>query len=240
MSVPPAVAERARSLSCSLTPVRGGTVTSTSSCVEAVLSYSRARGPERLLLATMAAVADEHGEVREPLDRGAVRRGRDRGQDVPARTRRAACVGPARAGQRRRWSRQHERVERPGPARDRRRAHNPGTAACGAACRRAAAGGLGRFTARAGTGGGGHKGRSRSDTYRREVSCPDRGFRAKGRSGSDSFAREVSCPDRGFGGKGRSGSDTFRFETAAKPRQKPRRKPRQKPRQPTRAREGNP
>ena len=32
---------------------------------EAVLSYSRARGPERLLLATMAAVADERGEVRE-------------------------------------------------------------------------------------------------------------------------------------------------------------------------------
>ena len=32
---------------------------------EAVLGYSRARGPERLLLATMAAVADEHGEVRE-------------------------------------------------------------------------------------------------------------------------------------------------------------------------------
>jgi hypothetical protein len=32
---------------------------------EAVLSYSGARGPERLLLATMAAVADEHGEVRE-------------------------------------------------------------------------------------------------------------------------------------------------------------------------------
>jgi len=32
---------------------------------EAVLIYSRARGPERLLLATMAAVADERGEVRE-------------------------------------------------------------------------------------------------------------------------------------------------------------------------------
>ena len=32
---------------------------------EAVLIYSTARGPERLLLATMAAVADEHGEVRE-------------------------------------------------------------------------------------------------------------------------------------------------------------------------------
>jgi hypothetical protein len=32
---------------------------------EAVLTYSTARGPERLLLATMAAVADERGEVRE-------------------------------------------------------------------------------------------------------------------------------------------------------------------------------
>jgi hypothetical protein len=32
---------------------------------EAVLSYSTARGPERLLLATMAAVSDERGEVRE-------------------------------------------------------------------------------------------------------------------------------------------------------------------------------
>ena len=32
---------------------------------EAVLAYSRARGPERLLLATMAAVADEEGAVRD-------------------------------------------------------------------------------------------------------------------------------------------------------------------------------
>ena len=32
---------------------------------ESVLAYSRARGPERLLLATMAALADERGEVRE-------------------------------------------------------------------------------------------------------------------------------------------------------------------------------
>ncbi len=35
-----------------------------------------------------------------PLDRGAVRCGGDRGQDLPARAHRAARVGPARAGQR--------------------------------------------------------------------------------------------------------------------------------------------
>ena len=225
MSVSPAAAERARSLSCSLTPVRGGTVTSTSSCVEAVLSYSRARGPERLLLATMAAVADEHGEVRElSTEQLCAAAGI---ADRTYRRARAALLasGRARADQRDGWSRQHERMERPGPARDRRRAHNPGTAACGAACRRAAAGGLGRFTARAGTGGGGHKGRSRSDSYSREVSCPDRGFRAKGRSGSDSFAREVSCPDRGFGGKGRSGSDTFVRNPGRNPGENPGRNP---------------
>ena len=53
-----------------------------------MLAYSPVRGPERLLLATMAAVADERGERARPLDRAAVRGGRHRGQDLPARARR--------------------------------------------------------------------------------------------------------------------------------------------------------
>ena len=63
MSAPPVVVERARSPSCSPTPVRGGTATINVDLFESVLAYSRARGPERLLLSTMAALADEEGAV---------------------------------------------------------------------------------------------------------------------------------------------------------------------------------
>ena len=94
---------------------------------EAVLTYSPARGPERLLLATMAALADERGEVcdlsTEQLCAAAgiadrtYRRARSR----------AARVGPTRAGQRRRRSREHERMDRARPARggDARAARTP-------------------------------------------------------------------------------------------------------------------
>ena len=89
---------------------------------EAVLGYSRVRGPERLLLATMAAVADEDGAVRDlSTEQLCVAAG------IADRTYRRArtallASGSARAGQRRRRPREHERVERARSARDRRRA----------------------------------------------------------------------------------------------------------------------
>ena len=65
MSAPPGAVERAPSPSRSPTtgPWWDGDVNV--ELLEAVLSYSRASGPARMLLATMAALADDDGTVRE-------------------------------------------------------------------------------------------------------------------------------------------------------------------------------
>ena len=92
---------------------------------EAVLTYSRARGPERLLLATMAALADERGEVcdlsTEQLCAAA---------GIADRTYRRARTallesGRARAGQRRWRPREHKCMDRARPARGGRRGRQP-------------------------------------------------------------------------------------------------------------------
>ena len=134
---------------------------------EAVLTYSPVRGPERLLLATMAALADERGDVcdlsTEQLCAAA---------GIADRTYRRARTallesGRARPGQRcwRPW--EHKRMDRARPARWRRRT---GRAERRGGSRRRPA--RGRWWPRrvhlhcAGAGvGGRRKGRSRSDTF---------------------------------------------------------------------------
>ena len=193
---------------------------------EAVLTHSPVRGPERLLLSTMAALADRARRRMRPVDGAAVRCGGDCRPDLPARAHRPARVGPTGPGQRRWRPWKQERMDRGRPARWRRRAGRSKATARRATGRRAAAGGLDEFTSPAGTSvGARQKGRSRSDSFTRKVSCPDRGFRPKGRSGSDSFTRKVSCPDRGFRPKGRSGSDTFRARATRNPGKNPGKNP---------------
>jgi hypothetical protein len=122
------------------------------------------------------------------VDGAAVRCGGHCRPDLPAYAHRPARVGTTGPGQRcwRPW--EHKRIDRARPARWRRRTGRANATAGRAALRRTAAGGLGEFTslARAGVGGR-RKGRSRSDSFDRELSCPDRGFRGKGQSGSDTF-----------------------------------------------------
>ena len=186
---------------------------------EAVLAYSRARGPERLLLATMAAVADEGGEVRdlstEQLCAAAgiadrtYRRARTR---CWRRASSSSSAASAAAGTRTSGS----CAIRASPAT--RSQPVPRRVAPPAGARPLVASALAapRLWLRSRRQRP-RKGRPGSDTYRGKQSDPDRGFRAKGRSRSDSFGREVSSRDRGFGSKGRSGSDTFRAGAARNP-----------------------
>ena len=161
---------------------------------EAVLIYSPARGPERLLLATMAAVADERGDVRdlstEELCAAA---------GIADRTYRRArtallASGRARAGQRRRRPREHERLDRARSARERRRVAQPGRhgawrrrRARGRCSRRPSPGAVGPRCQEPASAAGEKGGQDRTLSAG-ELSDPDRGFRAKGRSRSDSFA----------------------------------------------------
>ena len=149
---------------------------------EAVLGCSRVRGPERFLLATMAAVADEDGAVRDLSTDQLCSGGRYRGQDIPARAHCAAGVRLDRAGQRRRRPREHERVDGAKSARARRRCPQPRPTARCAAGRRTSTHRVGRLARRCGSGSatgdrGRRKGRPGSDTYRWKQSDPDRGFR---------------------------------------------------------------
>ena len=82
-----------------------------------------------------------------PVDGAAVRRGGHCRPDLPARAHRAARVGPTRAGQRCRRPREHERMDRARPARGGDALAAANATAGRAAGRRAAAGGLGEFTA---------------------------------------------------------------------------------------------
>ena len=84
--------------------------------VEAVLGCRRSPGPARLLLATMAAVADEDGVVRGPVDGAAVRGCRRDRPDIPAGSARVARIRRARAHERPRWPREHEHLECAGSA----------------------------------------------------------------------------------------------------------------------------
>jgi hypothetical protein len=196
---------------------------------EGVLAYSRARGPERLLLATMAAVADDEGAVRdlstEQLCAAAgvadrtYRRART---SLLASGQLELVSGVGGRGNTNVWTVRDPRVTgevlpRPAPRRVAR------------AGRRAPSRGAGVSRARSACGrtldGRRLKGRSRSDSSVRKVSDPDRGSRVKGRSRSDTFGRQLSGPDRGLGPKGGSGSDPFRPWAAGNPGENPGRNP---------------
>ncbi len=189
---------------------------------EAVLGCSRVRGPERLLLATMAAVADEEGAVRDLstdqlcLAAGIADRTYRRARTALLASGSVELVnGVGGRGNTNVWMVRNPReLGDAVPSRVPRRVAPP----AGARPLIASAG----FARRCGSGSGigdtnWRKGRPGSDTYRWKQSDPDRGFRVKGRSRSDSSGREVSCRDRGFGLKGRSGSDTFRAGAARNP-----------------------
>lgn len=76
---------------------------------EAVLSRTRTRGPARLRLAAMAALADADGVVRG-IERRTVRRGTTGGPDLPAHAPGSAGLGRAGAAERRPRAREHERL----------------------------------------------------------------------------------------------------------------------------------
>ena len=189
---------------------------------ESVLAYSAARGPERLLLATMAAVADERREVRDlSTDELSAAAG------IADRTYRRARTGLLASGQLELvsgaggrgntnvWAVRDPRQSDELPAaRTPRRVVPPLGARplVAAASSPAVAARVGDAASEVGEKGG----HDRTLTSW-EQSDPDRGFRSKGGSRSDSFGREVSSRDRGFGWKGRSGSDTFRSTSARNP-----------------------
>ena len=180
---------------------------------DAVLTYSRTRGPERLLLATMAAVADEEGGVHD-LSTEQLRDAAGIADRTYRRARTALLAsglvelvnGVGGRGNTNVWT-----------VRDPR---ETGDAVCSAYPRRVAppAGARPliasavspalrpRFTSGSTDG---RKGRSRSDTYRWKQSDPDRGFRERAVT-IGQFRGEVSCRDRGFGAKG--GQDQTLFE----------------------------
>ena len=135
---------------------------------ESVLAYSPARGPARLLQATMAAVADERGEVRDLTTAELCAAAGIADRTYRRCASRAARDRRARAGQRRRRPRQHERVDRARSARRRRGERCPGATARCATDRRAAIGRVGDVSgcrdAGSGTGvDGGGKGGPGSD-----------------------------------------------------------------------------
>ena len=182
---------------------------------ESVLVYSAARGPERLLLATMAAVADERREVRdlstEELSAAA---------GIADRTYRRARTGLLASGQLELvsgaggrgntnvWAVRDPRQSDELPAaRTPRRVVPP----LGARPLVAAAS-------------------SPALAARVEDAASEVGEKGgHDRTQSDSFGREVSSRDRGFGWKGRSGSDTFRSTSLETPAQTPAETPAETP-----------
>ncbi len=159
---------------------------------EAVLGYSPVRGPERLLLATMAALADEEGAVRDlSTEQLCVAAGI---ADRTYRRARTALLasgsvelvnGVGGRGNTNVWMVRNPReLGDAVPSRVPRRVAPP----AGARPLVASAGSPGaaaQVQEPATTNW--RKGRPASDTYRRKQSDPDRGFRVKGRSRSDSF-----------------------------------------------------
>ena len=190
---------------------------------EAVLSYSTARGPERLLLATMAAVADERGKVRDlSTEELCAAAGI---ADRTYRRARAALLGPGQlellSGAGGRGNTNVWTVRDPREIGDARTTRTPRRVAPPAGARPLVASAGFTCTLQEQASAADEKGGHDRTLTAGEQSDPDRGFRAKGRSRSDSFAREVSSPDRGFGSKGRSGSDTFRARAARNPGRNP-------------------
>jgi hypothetical protein len=182
---------------------------------EAVLGYSDARGPARLLLAAMAALADEHGAVYD-LTTEQLCAAAGLADRTYRRARKALLAsgqlilesGAGGRGNTNVWKVPDPRQRPDAQARraPRRVTSTPGSATrghpgCSVAVR--------RIASRAGFDSG-RKGRSGSDGWRWESSGPGRGFRRKGRPGSDGFGEEPSGRDRGFGPKRGSGSDSFR------------------------------
>jgi hypothetical protein len=89
--------------------------------LEQVLTHSPARGPARLLLATLAAIADESGVVDEVSTDELCRAAGLANKHLPPRARRSARLRRSRDRRRRRRARSPEPLARP---RDRQRAHH--------------------------------------------------------------------------------------------------------------------
>ena len=221
--------------------------------VEAVLSHSRSRGAARVLLATLAAVADRELAV-AGFSSDEIRRAASMADSTYRRGRAALLssgeIALTTAGGGRaitnRWVIRDPRSVNPEPlvavqtrpapparARPLIATARPLTSEHSGAARPAASGGFherkrGRRTERSGS----RKPRSEPDGFGPKGSGIERGFRSKPRSGPDGFHGKGSGIERGFCPKPRSEPDGFARNPATKPRQKPR--------HPTCAREGNP
>ncbi len=189
---------------------------------ESVLVYSRARGPERLLLSTMAALADEEGAVRDLSTEqlcaaaGIADRTYRRARAALLATGQLELVsGVGGRGNTNVWSVRDPRANGDAAPPPRSRGgcrHPPGHVLSWRQRRRTA-----RAAALEPSTASGEKGGQDQTLCAWKPSDPDRGFRGKGRSRSDTFGRELSSPDRGFRRKGRPGSDTFRAWAAGNP-----------------------
>jgi hypothetical protein len=162
---------------------------------EAVLSYSRTRGPARLLLAAMAALSSERGELEdltterlcsaEGLANRSYRRAR---RELLASGELILISGVGGRGNTNRWEITDPRLiasdgRWQAATHGRRRGTSPihiSDAARRGSDARPRAQRLGRHRCA--------KRRSGSDTFCAQPSHPDRGFRRKGRSGTDAFA----------------------------------------------------
>ena len=181
---------------------------------EAVLTYSPVRGPERLLLATIAALADERGDVCDLSTEQLCAAAGIADPDLPA------CAhallesgqldlvsGAGGRGNTNVWT-----VRDP---------HDGGDALAARTPRRVAPPAGARPLVASASSPSSQERASAADekgSHDRTVSpemCPVlTGVSAQRQSRSDSSAREVSSPDRGFQGEGRSGSGTFRARAA--------------------------
>ena len=211
---------------------------------EAVLTYSPARGPERLLLATMAAVADERGEVRDLSTEqlcaaaGIADRTYRRARTALLASGRLELVsGAGGRGNTNVWT-----VRDPRERGDARAAAN--AAARGAAGRRAATGGLGgltRVTAQAQESASTAAEKGGHDRTLTAEKCPILTGVSGPKGGHDRTVSPEKCPVLTGVSGAKGGQDQTLFELAPleTPAETPAKTPAETP-APTRAREGNP